>query len=240
MLNTNMPQSSPDKNSPLNRAIPQKLLSCDVSRSRISPFLKRLIDLTVSLSTLVIFLPLLAALIVVVSLDGGPAFYVQSRVGRGGRIFRCRKFRTMVLNADEKLRNLLATDEEARREYTTFWKLKDDPRITRVGRFLRRFSLDELPQILNVITGEMSIVGPRPRSIKEMEFFESHMREASQSYLMVRPGLTGLWQVGGRNELSLETKGWLDAHYAGNWSIRGDIVIIAATIPVVISGEGAF
>jgi lipopolysaccharide/colanic/teichoic acid biosynthesis glycosyltransferase len=146
----------------------------------------------------------------------------------------------MVVDADEKLRKLLASDEAARQQYQTFWKLKDDPRITRVGRFLRRYSLDELPQMLNVVAGQMSIVGPRPRSIKEMEFFESLMPGASLSYVSVKPGLTCLWQISGRNLLSLETKGWLDTLYAKNWSVSGDIAIITATLPAVIRGEGAF
>lgn len=147
----------------------------------------------------------------------------------------------MVVNAEEKLEELLATDERVRQEYLSFWKLKDDPRVTGVGRFLRRYSLDELPQILNIVKGDMSIVGPRPRSIKEMALYESIMPpEFTQGYKEVRPGLTCLWQISGRNRLSTETKGWLDAHYARNWSLHGDIAIIFATIPVVIRGEGAF
>jgi lipopolysaccharide/colanic/teichoic acid biosynthesis glycosyltransferase len=224
-------------------AIPRKFLSSAADSSRkpaVSGVLKRTIDITIAVSAAIILAPLLAALIIVVSLDGGPAFYVQTRVGRGGRIFRCWKFRTMVIDADETLKKLLASDETARKQYRTFWKLKDDPRITSVGRFLRRYSLDELPQILNVMAGQMSIVGPRPRSIKEMEFFETLMPGASLSYVSVKPGLTCLWQVSGRNLLSLETKGWLDTLYAKNWSVSGDIAIITATLPAVIRGEGAF
>lgn len=223
--------------------VPPKFLSSaeeSSRRSTISAVLKRTIDITIAISAAILLTPLLAVLIIVVSLDGGPAFYVQTRVGRGGRIFRCWKFRTMVVDADEKLKKLLASDETARQQYRTFWKLKDDPRITEVGRFLRRYSLDELPQMLNVMAGQMSIVGPRPRSIKEMEFFESLMPGASLSYVSVKPGLTCLWQIGGRNLLSLETKGWLDALYAKNWSVSGDIAIITATLPAVIKGEGAF
>jgi undecaprenyl-phosphate galactose phosphotransferase len=211
-----------------------------VAHSIISKFLKRSIDLLISLSVVIGFAPVFAILIILVSLDGGPAFYAQRRVGRGGRIFRCWKFRTMVVDAEQKLQQLLANDEKARQEYMTFWKLKDDPRITTVGRFLRRYSLDELPQIVNVIKGDMSIVGPRPRSIQEMQFFETNIPQSNEAYKMVRPGLTCLWQINGRNRLNLETKGWLDAYYAINWSIIGDVAIIVATFPVVIRGKGAF
>jgi len=205
-----------------------------------SIFLKRAIDLIVSLSVITVFAPCFAMLIISVALDAGPVFYAQRRIGRGGRTFLCWKFRTMVVNADEKLEALLATDEKARQEYATFWKLKDDPRVTRIGRFLRRYSLDELPQMLNVIKGDMSIVGPRPRSVKEMEFFRSNMPESDQSYKEVRPGLTCLWQVSGRSCLGLKAKGQLDDWYSRNWSIIGDLAIVIATFPVVIRGKGAF
>jgi lipopolysaccharide/colanic/teichoic acid biosynthesis glycosyltransferase len=212
----------------------------DCRYSFTSIFLKRAIDLIVSLSVVTAFLPCFAMLIILVALDGGPVFYTQRRVGQGGRTFLCWKFRTMVVNADEKLEALLATDEKARQEYATFWKLKDDPRVTRIGRLLRRYSLDELPQMLNVIKGDMSIVGPRPRSVKEMEFFRSNMPESAQSYKEVRPGLTCLWQVCGRNCLGLEAKGQLDDWYSRNWSIIGDFAIVIATFPVVIRAKGAF
>jgi lipopolysaccharide/colanic/teichoic acid biosynthesis glycosyltransferase len=197
-------------------------------------------DLIISVAVVIVFAPLFAALIVLVALDGGPAFYAQRRIGQGGRTFRCWKFRTMVINADEMLEQLLAADESARREYETFWKLKDDPRVTWIGWFLRRYSLDELPQMLNVIKGDMSVVGPRPRSVKEMEFFQSKMPEYNLSYQRVRPGLTCLWQVCGRNCLGLEIKGQLDDLYARNWSIVGDLAIIVATFPAVATGKGAF
>jgi undecaprenyl-phosphate galactose phosphotransferase len=212
----------------------------DWRHSFTSIFLKRAIDLIVSLQVVIVFAPCFAMLIILVALDGGPVFYAQRRTGLGGRTFRCWKFRTMVVNADEKLEALLATDEKARREYATFWKLKDDPRVTRIGRFLRRYSLDELPQMLNVIKGDMSIVGPRPRSVREMEFFRSNMPESDQSYKQVRPGLTCLWQVCGRNCLGLEAKGQLDDWYSRKWSIIGDFAIVIATFPVVMRGKGAF
>lgn len=146
----------------------------------------------------------------------------------------------MVGGADKILKNMLEADNERRKEYETYWKLKDGPRITKVGKFLRRYSLDELPQIFNVIKGDMSLVGPRPRSIKETRFFEANMPEFNQAYASVRPGSTGLWQVNGRNHLSLEARGHLDAYYAKHWSLRGDLIIILATFPVIFSGKGAF
>jgi lipopolysaccharide/colanic/teichoic acid biosynthesis glycosyltransferase len=243
MINADNCHALPGVESSYTPSIPRRYLSSvgeSSRRSTVSAVFKRSIDIIIAVSAAIILVPVLAVLIIVVSFDGGPAFYVQTRVGRGGRIFRCWKFRTMVVDADEKLMKLLASDETARQQYRTFWKLKDDPRITSVGRFLRRYSLDELPQILNVVAGQMSIVGPRPRSIKEMEFFESLMPGASLSYVSVKPGLTCLWQISGRNHLSLETKGWLDTLYAKNWSVSGDIAIITATLPAVISGQGAF
>lgn len=206
----------------------------------VSAWLKRTLDVTASVTVVVAFAPFFAILIILVSLDGGPVLYAQKRIGQGGKIFRCWKFRTMVVGADRVLKNMLATDEKVRQEYETYWKLKDDPRITKVGRFLRRYSLDELPQIFNVIKGDMSLVGPRPRSIKEMQFFEAKMREFNYAYKSVKPGLTGLWQVNGRNHLSLEAKAHLDAYYAKNWSVRGDLHIILATFPVIFNGKGAF
>lgn len=209
-------------------------------RSSISEGVKRILDIIISMSFILCFLPLFAILILLTALDGGPPFYAQRRIGLGGQAFKCWKFRTMVPDADKRLGALLAANEAARREYETYWKLKDDPRITRLGRLMRRYSLDELPQLVNVLLGDMSIVGPRPRSEKEMQFFQANLPEFSQGYTAVKPGLTGLWQVCGRNHLSLETKASLDAHYSKHWSITGDLVIIAVTFPAVLRGDGAF
>ena len=155
-------------------------------------------------------------------------------------MFPCFKFRTMVEDADRVLEQLLAEDAALRQEFQRFWKLKDDPRVTLVGKFLRRYSLDELPQIFNVLRGDMSLVGPRPRPVSEMQYFESVMPEFNHAYLSVKPGLTGLWQISGRNHLTLEEKAELDARYARDWSVRGDFAIILATFPIVFSGDGAF
>ena len=203
-------------------------------------FLKRTLDVVACSIFIIAFAPLIAFLIILVSLDGGPAFYSQKRIGRNGAIFPCFKFRTMVEDADRVLEQLLAEDAALRQEFQRFWKLKDDPRVTLVGKFLRRYSLDELPQIFNVLRGDMSLVGPRPRPVSEMQHFESIMPEFNYAYLSVKPGLTGLWQISGRNHLTLEEKAELDARYARDWSVRGDFAIILATFPIVFSGDGAF
>ena len=203
-------------------------------------FLKRTLDVVACSIFIIAFAPLIAFLIILVSLDGGAAFYSQKRIGRNGAIFPCWKFRTMVEDADRVLEQLLAEDAALRQEFQRFWKLKDDPRVTLVGKFLRRYSLDELPQIFNVLRGDMSLVGPRPRPVSEMQYFESVMPEFNHAYLSVKPGLTGLWQISGRNHLTLEEKAELDARYARDWSVRGDFAIILATFPIVFSGDGAF
>jgi lipopolysaccharide/colanic/teichoic acid biosynthesis glycosyltransferase len=201
---------------------------------------KRSIDFSVALACVILFSPIFLILITLVSLDGGSAFYAQTRVGRNGKRFKCWKFRTMVIDADARLKELLQNDPFARTEYETYWKLKNDPRITKVGRFLRRYSIDEIPQLINVIIGEMSLVGPRPRSVREAEFFESFVASDSENYNRVRPGLTGLWQISGRNSLDLQTKGRLDAYYADNWTLSSDFAIMFATVAVVLGGEGAY
>ena len=203
-------------------------------------FLKRTVDVVACSIFILAFAPLIAFLIILVSLDGGAAFYSQKRVGRNGAIFLCWKFRTMVEDADRVLEQLLAEDAALRQEFQRFRKLKDDPRVTLVGKFLRRYSLDELPQIFNVLRGDMSLVGPRPRPVSEMQYFESVMPEFNHAYLSVKPGLTGLWQISGRNHLTIEEKAELDARYARDWSVRGDFAIILATFPIVFSGHGAF
>jgi len=203
-------------------------------------FLKRTLDVVACSIFIIAFAPLIAFLIILVSLDGGPAFYSQKRIGRNGAMFPCFKFRTMVEDADRVLEQLLAEDAALRQEFQRFWKLKDDPRVTLVGKILRRYSLDELPQIFNVLRGDMSLVGPRPRPVSEMQYFESVMPEFNHAYLSVKPGLTGLWQISGRNHLTLEEKAELDARYAREWSVRGDFAIILATFPIVFSGDGAF
>jgi exopolysaccharide production protein ExoY len=218
---------------------PVTVRACE-STTAVTSLSKRILDIIVCLIIVIIFAPVIALLIVLVMQDGGPAFYAQKRVGQNGVTFRCWKFRTMVEDADQVLRRLLATDSEKRQEYERYWKLREDPRVTLTGKFLRRTSLDELPQIFNVLRGDMSLVGPRPRSTKEMRFFDSAMPEFNRAYESVKPGLTGLWQISGRNRLTLQEKGELDARYAKNWSFRSDLAIILATVPIILSGDGAF
>jgi UDP-galactose-lipid carrier transferase len=198
--------------------------------------IKRVCELALAVSLMVLLLPLFLIVALIIRLDGGPTFYGQVRVGRGGRPFRCLKFRSMVHHADKVLADLLAWDPEAAHEWECDFKLKDDPRITRLGRFLRRSSLDELPQILNVLRGDMSFVGPRP--IVEAEV--GRYREDIDLYYLVRPGITGLWQVSGRNSLSYDERVALDVRYVLNWSLRFDLLILLRTLPAVMRKTGAY
>jgi undecaprenyl-phosphate galactose phosphotransferase len=168
--------------------------------------------------------------------DGGKAFFAHSRVGRHGELFRCYKFRTMISTSSEVLARLLAEDPEARAEWERDHKLRNDPRITPVGRFLRRTSLDELPQLLNVLRGEMSLVGPRPVVMDELDRYG----EARIYYLQVRPGLTGLWQISGRNDVDYGRRVSLDTWYVRNWTLWYDLVILFKTALVVPSRGGAY
>jgi undecaprenyl-phosphate galactose phosphotransferase len=169
--------------------------------------------------------------------DKGPAFFAHTRVGRGGQLFKCYKFRTMVPNAKEVLDSLLANDPAARAEWERDFKLRNDPRITPLGRFLRKTSLDELPQLLNVVRGEMSLVGPRPVIPSEL----SRYGEAKVYYLQVRPGLTGLWQISGRNDVDYERRVALDAWYVRNWTLWYDVLILFKTLLIVPSrSSGAY
>jgi undecaprenyl-phosphate galactose phosphotransferase len=168
--------------------------------------------------------------------DGGPAFYSQIRIGKDGKPFKCWKFRSMIVNADEALKLYLASNPDAEEEYKRDFKLKDDPRITPVGRLLRKTSLDEIPQFYNVLKGEMSLVGPRPIVEKETHFYEDKL----SYYLAVRPGITGLWQVSGRNDISYQQRVSMDVWYVENWSIWNDIVIFIETVYVVLARKGAY
>jgi lipopolysaccharide/colanic/teichoic acid biosynthesis glycosyltransferase len=197
---------------------------------------KRGFDITVGAALIVVLSPVLAALAIVVRRDGGPAFYGHVRVGQNGRKFRCMKFRSMVVNADQLLKHLLDTDPLARAEWERSFKLKHDVRVTRIGRFLRRTSLDELPQLWNVMRGEMSLVGPRPVVDKELERYGTDVRY----YLQVRPGMTGLWQVSGRSDADYVTRVSLDVAYVRNWSLFRDVTILFRTIRVVVKGRGAY
>ncbi len=199
--------------------------------------LKRVFDLVVAGFSLLLLLPILALIALAIKLTSrGPVFYVQPRVGLGGRVFPCYKFRTMYVDSEERLARLLREDPEARRQWETYRKLPNDPRVTPVGRFLRRYSLDELPQLWNVLRGEMSLVGPRP-------YLESELRHLSRDVRVitsVKPGITGLWQVSGRSNVPFEERSLLDEYYVRNWSLWLDLTILVKTLWVILKGEGAY
>lgn len=195
-----------------------------------------MLDLVFVVSCLLFTFPVFLLIALAVKLtDGGRILYSHRRVGRGGREFGCLKFRTMVANSDEVLAKHLADDPEAQAEWLRTRKLKNDPRITRVGQILRVLSLDELPQLFNVLKGDMSLVGPRPVVAEELRLYGKR----SPFYLSVRPGLTGLWQISGRSELSYEDRVDLDCRYVETWCLRNDIAIILRTIPAVCTMRGS-
>jgi undecaprenyl-phosphate galactose phosphotransferase len=210
-----------------------------VSRNNLArPFsriVKAAFDHVVAMVLLVLLAPLLLALCLMVRLDGGPAFYRHPRFGAGGRSFDCIKFRTMVPDADRVLRRVLAEDPAAAEEWDATQKLRHDPRVTSLGQFLRRSSLDELPQLLNVLRGEMSLVGPRP--IVEAEI--ARYADDIDYYYETKPGLTGLWQVSGRSDTSYARRVRLDVWYVRNWTLWHDIAILMKTIPAVFLQRGA-
>ncbi|MFA7330276.1 MAG: exopolysaccharide biosynthesis polyprenyl glycosylphosphotransferase [Candidatus Delongbacteria bacterium] len=206
-------------------------------RSAFSAALKRTVDIVGAAGGLLVLSPLLLGVWLAVKLSSpGPGIYRHRRFGVGRKYIYLNKFRTMVTNADEVLEHLLATDPQARAEWAAQCKLKNDPRITRVGRILRKFSLDELPQIANVLMGDMSLVGPRP--ISEVEYDKYTVWQDNR--MSVRPGLTGLWQVSGRADLDFEERIQLDMYYIRNWSIWLDFRIILKTLTVLVSKEGAY
>ncbi len=199
--------------------------------------MKRVFDVMVSLTALILLAPIFLIVIVLIKAGSkGPAFFGHTRIGRGGRQFKCFKFRTMVVNAQAVLEELLANDARARAEWEKDFKLKEDPRITRIGSFLRRSSLDELPQLYNVFKGEMSLVGPRPIISDEVAKYGDKARY----FFKVTPGITGLWQVSGRNDLSYDERVMLDEYYAKNWSLWLDIEIIIRTFGAVFKRQGAY
>ena len=206
--------------------------------SRPLRWLKRMFDIAGSACGLALLSPLLAYIAVQVKRQGGPGsvFFGHERIGLDGVPFKCWKFRTMTHDSAEVLARLLASDPQAREEWSRDFKLKNDPRITPIGAFLRRSSLDEIPQLWNVLKGEMSLVGPRPVVEAELERYG----ERVAFYLEARPGLTGLWQVSGRNETTYDERVALDAWYVKNWNLWYDIAILCKTIRTVVSGHGAY
>lgn len=199
--------------------------------------LKRSFDLVIGLVALILLSPLLLTIYLsIILLDGRPAIIRHTRLGACGMLFSCLKFRTMVVNAEEVLAEHLLRDDAVRDEWEATFKLKNDPRITRIGAFLRKTSLDELPQLFNVIMGDMSLVGPRPITAVEGRRYEV----ALFSYIKARPGITGLWQISGRNDVSYPERVKLDKAYIANWSFKKDIVILAKTPLCVITADGSY
>jgi Undecaprenyl-phosphate galactose phosphotransferase WbaP len=197
---------------------------------------KRFFDFGAAACLLLLLSPLMLLISLALQLEGGVVFFSHTRVGKNGRAFRCLKFRSMVPDAETKLQTLLQNHPQLKLEWDKEHKLKDDPRISKLGAFLRRTSLDELPQLFNVLKSEMSLVGPRPIVREELQKYGLE----KSYYLMVRPGMTGLWQVSGRNDVDYETRVYLDAWYVKNWSLWYDLAILFKTIKVVLWRNGAY
>ncbi len=194
--------------------------------------LKRLLDIVGSMAALIVLSPLFLLITLLVKMDGGPALFTQTRVGKFGREFKMYKFRSMCMNAEARLKELLARNTHA--EGVTF-KLANDPRITRVGKWLRKLSMDELPQFFNVFIGNMSLVGPRPPLPREVALYTSVDRRR----LAVKPGITCIWQISGRSQIDFSGQVRLDVDYIESQSFWQDVRILAKTLPAVISGKGA-
>jgi Undecaprenyl-phosphate galactose phosphotransferase WbaP len=198
---------------------------------------KRAIDLAIVIALMPLWVPLVYGLALLVRLGSkGKAFYSQKRIGLHAKTFACWKLRSMVENADEVLQQHLAEDPELMAEWQRDQKLKNDPRVTWIGKILRKTSLDELPQLFNVLYGEMSLVGPRPITLPEVERYG----EVWNLYKIVTPGITGLWQVNGRNNTTYEERLGYDDYYVRNWSLWFDLYIMICTVKVVFLREGAY
>ena len=215
-------------------------LGLEVTHQLIDPMqqaIKRLLDIVLIIASLPFLIPLFGVIALAIKLDSpGPVFYAQKRIGHNGREIRMWKFRSMVINAEEVLRKHLEQNADLRVEWEQNFKLKNDMRITRVGTILRRTSLDELPQVWNVICREMSLIGPRPIVKDEIKLY----KEDFEIYKQVMPGMTGMWQISGRNNLSYEERVGLDVYYVQNWSIWLDVHILLHTFLVALQGRGAY
>ncbi|MGO8847322.1 MAG: sugar transferase [Methylocella sp.] len=217
-------------------------LSVLLGQSKAAPYTigeksKRIFDVIIASITLIVFLPLFAFVVLLLKLtDPGPVIFRHIRVGQGGRRFACFKFRSMVLDSDKVLKTLLESDPAARKEWDRTQKLANDPRITPVGKFLRQSSLDELPQLINVIRGDMSLVGPRPIVPSELTRYGDKL----SLYLLARPGITGIWQVSGRNDCGYDRRIEMDANYVRNWRFSTDFVILLRTLGAVLAQRGSY
>ena len=218
------------------------LIPKHIDRSRtilkIEKILKRLLDILGGFCGLLILIPLTIGVWIAnkLSKDNGPIFYTQEkRIGQGGKVFTMYKFRSMVVGADEKLKEYLAENEEAREEYKKYKKLKNDPRITKVGKILRKTSLDEFPQFINVLKGEMSLVGPRPYLLREKEEINGFFKYITSC----KPGITGLWQTSGRSNTTFTDRLTMDMEYYYNHTLKMDIKLLYKTVRNVVKKEGA-
>jgi exopolysaccharide production protein ExoY len=197
---------------------------------------KRITDLFCALLTLIVLLPLMLLIAIIVKFTSpGPVLFAHRRLGKDGKAFHCLKFRSMMTNSAEVLARHLAENEHARAEWARDHKLRDDPRITKLGKFLRRSSLDELPQLFNVLAGDMSLVGPRPIVMDEVAKYGRYIHY----YTSVTPGITGLWQISGRNDMSYRRRVAIDTSYARNRCARLDLAIMLGTVPAVLQARGA-
>lgn len=200
-------------------------------------FIKTVVDYVLTVVGTIVISPILLFIAIWIYYDSpGPVIFRHMRVGKDGKMFPCYKFRSMCFNADEKLKELLQNDPEARAEWEKDFKLKNDPRITRSGAFLRKTSLDELPQLLNVLRGEMSLVGPRPVVEAELPRYGDYLGD----YLMVKPGITGMWQVNGRSDTTYDERVQMDSWYVRNWSVWLDFMLLWRTIKAVFAAKGAY
>jgi Undecaprenyl-phosphate galactose phosphotransferase WbaP len=217
----------------------QQMIAFEIKNNLSNPITyisKRIIDYILSVIIFaVIIIPMIAVMILIKLTSPGAVIYSQERIGKNGKPFRCYKFRTMFNDADERLKEILSKDPDKKKEWETYWKLKDDPRITPIGKFIRKTSIDELPQIFNVLKGEMSLVGPRPYLPREWNF----IKEESYIIHALPPGITGLWQVSGRSNTSYEQRVSIDSWYVKNWNLWLDIVILLKTVRAVIRHDGA-
>jgi len=198
---------------------------------------KRLIDILGGIVGTIVLIPLTIGIAIanLICKDNGPIFYSQYRMGKNGKLFKMYKYRSMVVGADEKLKKYLEENEEARKEYKKYKKLKHDPRVTKVGEFIRKTSLDEFPQFINVLKGDMSLVGPRPYLEREKEDMNGYYKYITTC----KPGLTGLWQISGRSDVDFATRIDLDMQYYYNHSLKGDIKILFKTAMKLVKREGA-
>lgn len=223
--------SSKDLGGIVGLEVQQKLLK------KSSQIRKRIFDIVLATTLSILALPLIIIIAILIKIDSrGKVFFKQERMGKGDSRFNIVKFRTMHYDAEKRLSDLLAKNKELKAEYEVYHKMKNDPRLTRVGRFLRKYSLDELPQFWNVIKGEMSLIGPRAY----MPWEKYKMNGHEEMILKVKPGISGLWQVTDRNASSFEERNSTDVYYIRNWSMFLDIYIVARTIAVVLSGKGAY